>query len=162
MTSYLREVLTDDEVEAFKSYRRKYNTGRKDEITKTERAAKSKYEALRANIDPVASMYYISKTSARRRGIEFDITLDELRMLCTVYDRCPLTGEKLEYTTNRNGLTKGEWQANKASLDRINNEYGYSIRNCWIISCRANQIKSSCTLDIMRRTLVEAETRGLG
>lgn len=53
---------------------------------------------------------------------------------------CPVFGIELVYQA------KGKRLPNSASLDRFDSQRGYTSDNVWVISWRANQIKSDATL----------------
>jgi predicted amidohydrolase YtcJ len=78
-----------------------------------------------------------ARTRSRRKGMPCALTLDWL--LDAAPDRCPVLGTTLSYT-NATSL------ANSAALDRIDNTRGYEPDNCWVISMKANRIKSDATL----------------
>jgi hypothetical protein len=72
--------------------------------------------------------------------LDFDLRAEDL----TMPTYCPLLGYELVYQAD------GVRVAASASLDRINSSIGYVADNCWIISWRANQIKSDATVDELR------------
>lgn len=75
--------------------------------------------------------FYNRRSSARKKGLEFSIISEEL-----VYpDRCPLLGITLCYTNTR-------MLDNSPSIDRKDNTIGYTKGNTWVISNRANRLKS--------------------
>lgn len=78
---------------------------------------------------------------AKRRGLEFGIAATDLAMPT----HCPLLGITLVYQADRRR------QDGSASLDRIDSKKGYVPGNCWIISWRANQLKSDGTPQELRR-----------
>ncbi len=72
------------------------------------------------------------------KGFEMTLTPDNLRFkLQKTKDLCPITGEK--FTFARQTLT--DW-----SIDRVDNNQGYSLNNIEIISVRANQAKDDLDL----------------
>ena len=75
-----------------------------------------------------------SKSRAKRKGFEHNIKLDDI----IIPDNCPLLGIP---------LIKGEnsVQANSPTLDRIDSSKGYVKGNVWVISYKANTIKSNAT-----------------
>lgn len=164
MTNFAKQVLNADEYILFTEYNRKTSRNRRggdEQLTQDERNVWNKYYTALKNKEPLKHIYTHAKHSAKVRNIDFEITYDEFLTLCKIYDCCPLTGVKLEYTHEREGLTKFERQSARASLDRINNDYCYSVKNCWIVSAKANIDKGQCTLDMMEATLAEAKKRGL-
>jgi hypothetical protein len=75
-----------------------------------------------------------SKSRAKKRGFEHNITLSDIR----IPDTCPLLGIPLF-------CGEGEVCANSPTLDRIDSTKGYIKGNVWVISYRANTIKSDAT-----------------
>lgn len=74
-----------------------------------------------------------AKHRAQQKGLDFDITPDDI----VIPEYCPLLGV---------GLTQGDECGIRdfsPSLDRINPHKGYTKDNVWVISYRANTIKSS-------------------
>ncbi len=76
-----------------------------------------------------------AKRRARAKGLEFDLSPADL----PTPERCPVFGVKLIYQAD------GQRQPNSASLDRIDSNCGYTSENVWVISWRANNIKSDAT-----------------
>lgn len=82
------------------------------------------------------------KASAKKRGIEFDLTtndIDEIGIPLT----CPVLGMPIHFY-------RGKPKADSISFDRIDSTKGYTKDNLIIVSYRANQLKSNATLDEMR------------
>lgn len=73
-----------------------------------------------------------ARCRARKQGIECDLSVDDLVMP----ERCPLLGIPLR--------VGGEDHA--PTIDRLDPSRGYVKGNAWVISRRANQIKSNATL----------------
>lgn len=89
------------------------------------------------------------------KGIEFDIKPEDLVMP----KRCPLLGvELIMYTDTQ---TSHEDKDKLWSIDRRDPSKGYVKGNVWIVSYRANQIKSDATLEeletIARNLRIELE-----
>ena len=80
------------------------------------------------------SMLNRSKSRAKKKGFEHNITIDDI----LIPDKCPL----LEIP-----IIKGEnsVHANSPTLDRIDSTKGYVKGNVWVISYKANTIKSDAT-----------------
>ena len=75
-----------------------------------------------------------SKSRAKRKGFEHNITLEDIQ----IPDKCPLLGIQ---------LSKGSVSVQESSptLDRIDSSKGYIKGNVWVISYKANTIKSNAT-----------------
>jgi hypothetical protein len=89
-----------------------------------------------------------SKSRALAKGLEHTITLEDIKIPKT----CPLLGIKIKDNT---GNGRGNCR-DSPSLDRLNSDKGYTPDNVWVISNRANEIKSNATLEEL-----EQITRGL-
>ena len=79
-------------------------------------------------------------TNARRRAklrnCEVDITKEWL--LENIPERCPLLG--LEFVFLQRTITD-----NTPTVDRKDPKKGYTMDNCWIISAKANRMKSNAS-----------------
>ena len=82
-----------------------------------------------------------SRHRAKKKGLEFDLTVDYLMSIFPADGRCPVFG--VEFLLERAGMI----DPNSLSLDRIDNSKGYVQGNVWFISNRANTIKNSSTLE---------------
>lgn len=73
------------------------------------------------------------KSSAKSRGIEFTLSVDDLHIpaVCPVFNTPFVDGDK-DYAP---------------SVDRIDNSKGYVKDNVWVISRRANRIKNDASLE---------------
>jgi hypothetical protein len=91
--------------------------------------------------DPKRRWAEMALNNARRRakakGLPCTVTVDWL--VSASPDACPASGLPLSYT-NTTSL------ADSAALDRIDNTRGYEPGNCWVLSMKANRIKSDATL----------------
>ncbi len=76
-----------------------------------------------------------AKASAKRRNIEFTLTLEDIK----IPEVCPLLQIPI---TNDFGHT-----LSNPSIDRIDNTKGYTKDNIWIISRKANTMKSNASID---------------
>ena len=77
-----------------------------------------------------------AKSNAKRKGLDCDLTLDDIMLP----EFCPVLGIKLEY--------KGEGSRTDATatIDRMDNEKGYVKGNVVVVSWRANWLKSDATI----------------
>lgn len=95
---------------------------------------------------------------AKAKNLPFDIDGEYLRSIAPSH--CPVLGMPLEWSLQRfNGFL-----ANSPSLDRIVPERGYVKGNVWIISYRANQIKSDASheeLKLVTKAVGEAIVNSL-
>jgi hypothetical protein len=86
--------------------------------------------------NPHKKMYWGSKKRAADKGFEFSIDLSDI----VIPEYCPLLGIKLMHGT---GFLIDE----SPSLDRIDSKKGYVKGNVWVISHKANTMKSDATLE---------------
>lgn len=102
------------------------------------------YDRIKRNrkANPRALLLRQAKSRAKRRGIEFSITAQDV-----VWNEiCPVFGFPLIY--GGSGTRKAN--LNAASLDRVDNSKGYIPNNVVVISYRANCIKRDATPDELR------------
>lgn len=83
-----------------------------------------------------AELYYKAKYRAKRLGLPFTIAKEDI----VIPDKCPVLGTVL------NRSPGGFCNPHVGTLDRIIPELGYTPGNVWVISWRANQLKSNGTL----------------
>ena len=94
-----------------------------------------------AHLWAVKKLVADARRRAASRGLVFDLSPAELEMP----NVCPLLGIPLIYQADQRRV------ANSASIDRKDSSRGYVRDNCWIISWRANQIKSDATPQELRQ-----------
>jgi hypothetical protein len=88
--------------------------------------------------DLTLTKFHSIKNSALKRNYVFDITLEYVWDLFLKQDkRCALSGEAIHLSRS---MVKG---ANTASLDRIDNNYGYLVGNVQWVHVTVNYLKSS-------------------
>ena len=85
--------------------------------------------------NPQLHLYRSAKTRAKRKGIEFNIDLEDV----IIPDKCPLLG--CEFIPG----TKDNYKYSY-SLDRIDSTKGYVKGNVWVISSIANTMKNDATI----------------
>jgi hypothetical protein len=85
---------------------------------------------------PEANMLDRSKSRAKKKGFEHNITLDDIN----IPEFCPLLGIPL--FAGQNSVCP-----NSPTLDRIDSAKGYVKGNVWVISYKANTIKSNATIE---------------
>lgn len=85
----------------------------------------------------IKTIYNRLKNSAKKRNIEFDLSLTDLNNL-TWPITCPIIGLPLKYN-------KGKPLDNSYSIDRIDSSKGYTIDNIIVISYKANRLKNNAT-----------------
>jgi len=87
--------------------------------------------------NPIKYIFQTTKSRAKKRGLEFDLTLDWL--FDRIIDRvCPYTHFKFE-------VVIGSQSPYLPSIDRIDSSRGYTQDNCQVVSWVYNQAKSNYT-----------------
>lgn len=99
---------------------------------KSVRASKEKYNQEH----PERLLLHSAKKRAKKLGREFTIVEKDI----IIPESCPLLGIPLF-------KSKGRMADNSPSLDRIDSTKGYVPGNVWVISQRANMLKSNGTLE---------------
>ena len=79
-----------------------------------------------------------ARARAKKAGRDFNITIEDI----VVPEFCPLLNIPLFIADGRTSV-----KSNSASLDRIDSTKGYIKGNVWVISMKANTMKSNSTLD---------------
>jgi hypothetical protein len=102
---------------------------------------RSKHGEARKNAHtPRYEMWSHASVRARKRGVPFDIELEDI----FIPETCPLLGVDL-------AISKGcGAEPNSPTLDKIVPELGYTKGNVWVISHRANTIKSDASLEELK------------
>lgn len=86
----------------------------------------------------IKELIYWARKRAKKQDIECTITVGDFIPIT----HCPLLGIKLNFSATGRGF-----HDDSPSIDRIDPSKGYVPGNVWIISSRANRIKSNATLD---------------
>lgn len=126
--------------EQIKKRSREYHAAHKEEIAiRNKKYREDNKELLRVKqmtrrIDsPCLVMFNGAKSRAKKKGIEFGITIDDIEMP----DVCPLIGIPIKSPIEGRGPKPGS-----PFLDRIDNSKGYVKGNVWVISFLANRMKN--------------------
>lgn len=101
------------------------------------------------------------KLRAKRLGVPFDLTAEQLKNLLESTTTCPVFGIPLVVSAS------GQKQYNSPSLDRVKPERGYVYDNLAVISWRANDLKKNASSRELRQVAdwmdaldqIEAEVR---
>lgn len=80
------------------------------------------------------NLFRWARYRAEKNGVEFSITVDDI--LIPMY--CPILDIKLEVGEGTSGPFS-------PTLDRIDNEKGYTPDNIWVVSNLANMMKSKAS-----------------
>jgi hypothetical protein len=89
------------------------------------------------NIPDIRKVYNQLKASAKKRNIEFSLTIMDLYHLDYPIT-CPILGMPLKFH-------RGVAQEDSPSVDRIDSKLGYVPDNIQIISFKANRAKNNLT-----------------
>ena len=108
---------------------RKWQSKNKDHINQKRRVYRSKNQ--------LQFLLYEAKLRAKKRGIEFSITADDVPPMG---ECCPLLGHP--FSPSEAGRTPLS-----PSLDRIDSSRGYVKGNVWVVGARANCIKNDATAE---------------
>lgn len=113
-----------------------------------------------------AQLTKAARTRAKQKDIPFDLDLDYVRSMvgenAELASHCPVLGMALDWSRQRGNGSKP--LPNSPSMDRIDPERGYVKGNIWIISHRANQIKSDASheeLKLVTKAVGEAIVNSL-
>lgn len=90
----------------------------------------------------IRNLLCIARRRAIKGGMDFDVCIDDL----VLPQKCPLLGIEINYAVNGRGA-----RDDSPSIDRIDNSKGYVKGNVWVVSWRANRLKSNASLDELKR-----------
>ena len=97
----------------------------------------------RLKMPETKEIYHRLKQSAKKRKIDFTLTLSDLNNLSFPIS-CPVLGIPLKWN-------RGEAKDDSYSFDRIDSSLGYSIDNIEIISFKANRAKNNLSEEEMKK-----------
>lgn len=98
------------------------------------------------NKKDLKELYNHIKGSAKRRNIDFSLTMTDLYNLSFPLT-CPILGIPLYFN-------RGSECDNSYSIDRIDSSKGYSIDNIIVVSNRVNKLKSNATKDEINKMAI--------
>jgi hypothetical protein len=110
-------------------------------LSPEEKVARVTRNRQRRHADPLRAMLSGARNRATRLGVPFDITLADI----PVPAECPVLGIPLRWSERRTDATP--------SLDRVDPKKGYVRGNVFVISWRANKIKTDATITELRAVL---------
>lgn len=127
-------------LETTRAYHREWSRKHADAIAAKRRTPEGREKQRSASKryrekNPEADMLRIVKSSAKRKGLAFNLTIEDI-IIPTV---CPVLGIEL--------FKDGSKGAHTPSVDRIKPELGYVKGNILIISLLANRIKTNATVE---------------
>lgn len=92
--------------------------------------------------NPAHVMVQAAKVRAKKKGLVFNITYRDIK----IPTHCPILGIKLEVANNIHN-------DGSPTLDRINNNLGYTLGNIQVISFKANTIKNNATIEELEKII---------
>jgi hypothetical protein len=126
-----------------KAYRKQHYESNKEKYLTRGKQYRAQNKEHLAELDkqyrmnnPALALYNSAKHRAGLKGIEFTITVDDI----LIPSECPILKVPFEYGTEY-----------AMSLDRRDNFKGYVPGNVWVISKKANSMKSNATPDELRK-----------
>lgn len=100
------------------------------------KSKRSVYRKAYYRDDPRKPLLDLAKHRAKRDGLPFDITVEDI----SIPEFCPILGTKIAVSENLYG-------DNSPSVDKVVPSLGYVKGNVYIVSHRANRLKSDATID---------------
>jgi len=90
------------------------------------------------SLTPEWKMHQRAKMRCKKSGLEFNIEVADI----VIPNKCPVLGININMNSGRSGVYK-----NSPSLDRIDNDKGYTKDNIQVISQLANSMKGAASKD---------------
>lgn len=108
----------------------------------------NEYYKARKRRDPVRVLYWSVKTRARKKGREFDMSLEFFKEMFKPM-RCTITGIKLKFAEEG-----AKHDPIMPTIDRIDNDRGYVEDNVRLVSWAYNRAKSNLTDEELEKILL--------
>jgi hypothetical protein len=87
-----------------------------------------------------------SKQRAKLKNIEHTLTLEELKTIYPIDNKCPVFGTELKFGN-------AGFKDNSPSIDKIDPKGGYTLDNVQVISWRANRLKVDASINELEMLL---------
>jgi hypothetical protein len=160
-------ALTQERLEYQRAYRKrtgyaasiKYQSSEKGKEARKEwqsstegkksikRAVISRKKRINSDFDTFASYMYSSlKNGAIKRGLAFNITLLQLKTFLNENSMCSSSGRTVTYQ---------QGCPNKASIDRINNRHGYSLKNIQVVCQQINYARNDMSIQEFEQMCID-------
>jgi len=110
--------------------------GKQQRLESSEKAKAQDRAKYVRNIE--SAMFQGARLRARKKGLPFEISVEDIRRAVPKDRCCPITRQPFEV-----GVGKAVPQS--MSLDRVNPQLGYVPGNIAVISFLANTMKNNCT-----------------
>ena len=91
---------------------------------------------------PEWKMHQRAKQRAKKRNLEFSLSVSDIH----IPDTCPILGIPLNMNSGKSGAYR-----NSPSLDRIDNDRGYTVDNIQVVSQLANAMKCHATKEELQK-----------
>jgi len=115
--------------------------GKKDGLDSQCMQCKAKYRQTNSVLVQTGKMLASARERAKAKKLPFNIDREYIRSI--IPSHCPIFGIPLEWSVQRGNCPRS--LPGSPSLDRIDPLKGYVKGNVWIISHRANAIKSNAS-----------------
>lgn len=92
----------------------------------------------------------LARDRAKKRGFEFSISAEDF--IPTQF--CPLLGIPFDFSKRGKGAAD-----NSPTIDRIDSSKGYVPGNVWVISHRANRMKSDATIQELEMIVINIKAK---
>lgn len=140
------------DIEKEKAYRKKWRQNNRQKISVKNKLYKRLHPEQSSTAwetrNPQRNLLVKARNRAKNKNIECSI--DESDII--IPDVCPLLGIPLV-------KGKGNPAAGSPSVDRIDPSKGYVKGNIWVISWRANKLKSDASLDELERLVLGLKSK---
>ena len=160
-------AMTQDRLEYQREYRKrtgyaaskKYQSSKKGREAMAEwrsstegkksikRAVISRKKRINSDFDTFASYMYSSlRSGAVKRSLAFNITLLQLKKFLNENPMCSSSGRPVTYQ---------QGCPNKASIDRINNRHGYSLKNIRVVCQQVNYARNDMSVEEFEQMCID-------
>jgi hypothetical protein len=112
-----------------------------------KRAIVSRKKRINSDFDTFSSYMYSSlKSGATKRGLAFNITLLQLKKFLNENTMCSWSGRPVTYQ---------QGCPNKASIDRIKNQHGYSLKNIQVVCQQVNYARNDMSIEEFEQMCID-------
>lgn len=87
-------------------------------------------------------LLYSARRRAKTKGLDFNLELLDV----VIPTLCPILGCELQVSGRSRGTNRGRWP----TIDRIDNDKGYTKNNIQVISFKANTMKNNASVDELK------------
>lgn len=126
----------EDNLELLKQKSREYHHANRDKVLEYNR--KVKYTQGHKKL------WSAAQKRAKDAGIQFTLERQDVKALCDITLTCPILGIPIR-------PSDGAINDGSPTLDRMDNSEGYTPDNVWLISYKANRMKSNASLAELNR-----------